>query len=601
MLFSVLGSCIGGDIITKAPTDWQVLSNFVSYSPYAMILGKDNKLNLRVDKKDFPNETDDHIKKVNNFLSGNIFQKLNKAEWLIADLSDFRISSVVLNFDNGNKFYLTNGILSSDNLFKLGEMIAQEWNTKLVRRIDKISLNDVSDEQLEVSLKSFLNSLYENFDKNRIIFIKPKLACQYLNEDTIEYTPNFAITGETNDMIDRVYGIASKYINFLEPPKNIIGDKNCMRPFEYHFCQPYYNYMIKGLKYIISGESIDCAIEKIKQNCEEEIDSLINTIFCKNLLKTIELHINKKIILIAKNKMFETLLTKKYNKKIYEFIKYDESANINEIEEKVMKLKGGDLIFVIPEMFNHGEERSIVSLFYRQYLIYGIDFFVYIPKSITLEKFVGKFSDCYHNSIYVKQGTPINIILNGCANNVFVDRQKRFFTISLMSGNNISIGHNCMLSGKIVHGWDAKTTIGKLTTISAQADIAVHSFSTLIIGEDCMFSFSNIIYTGDGHPIFIKDNGQFKHINPCMEDKIEIGSHVWVGHSSKLLSKAKIGDGSIVGMGSLVNKEFPNNVLIVGSPAKIIKKNVSWIRNVLIREIERDVGVYNIYANETVE
>lgn len=603
MLFSILGTCVGADIILKKKNpNWKVQNNFVSYSPYALILGKNNIIDFSVNKQFFPTESEDHINKINNLFSGKIFKSLKKADYIIADLADFRISTAVLSFENNRKIYLTNGLLNDNDLLLLGDMLAKHMNSKFIPKINLIRLNELTDEQLRQMIEMFLESLYEDFDKDKIIFIKPKLTCQYLNNSQINYTQNFVLTGETNDMIDRVYNIAKDYIKFIEPPQNIIGDIDCASAFEYHFCWPYYNYMSKAINYIIENNgSIDCAVDKIRENCEFEIDQLIKSIVCKSLLLTIEKHINKKIVLIASTKIFESFLKQKYNKTVYEYIEYNKYSDISQIEEKISQLKSNDLIFVVPEIFNHGEKRTLFSVFYREFLVLNIDYFVYLPKLKVLDKFIGKFSDCYNNEIYVKQGAAIKIILNGCANQVYIDKQKRFFSVNLMSGDNVKIGQNCMLSGSIVCGYDAKIQIGKLTTISDGADIAVHSFSTILIGEDCMLSFREIIYSGDGHPIFIKENGQFRHINPCTDDKIEIGNHVWIGHSCKILGKTKIGDGSIVGMGSLVNKVFPNNVLIVGAPAKIIKKNVSWIRNVLEREIELDHNVYKLYANETVD
>ena len=136
----------------------------------------------------------------------------------------------------------------------------------------------------------------------------------------------------------------------------------------------------------------------------------------------------------------------------------------------------------------------------------------------------------------------------------------------------------------------------------AESELSVLSFSKMLIGEDVMMANHQMIYSGDGHPIFVKDeNGNYKLINDCTKDFVEIGDHVWIGYGSKVLSGSKIGSGSIVGAGSLVNKKFPNNVLIVGSPAKIIKRNVAWCRNVLFKDISRDEKVFENYVKDTIE
>ncbi|MBP3736865.1 MAG: gamma carbonic anhydrase family protein, partial [Lachnospiraceae bacterium] len=53
-----------------------------------------------------------------------------------------------------------------------------------------------------------------------------------------------------------------------------------------------------------------------------------------------------------------------------------------------------------------------------------------------------------------------------------------------------------------------------------------------------------------------------------------IGDNVVVGMGSIVLNGAKIGKDSIVGAGALVtqNKEFPEGMLILGSPARAVRK-----------------------------
>lgn len=55
-------------------------------------------------------------------------------------------------------------------------------------------------------------------------------------------------------------------------------------------------------------------------------------------------------------------------------------------------------------------------------------------------------------------------------------------------------------------------------------------------------------------------------------EKIKIGDNCWIGSGSIVLSGAVLGNHVVVAAGSVVNKKFPNNVLIGGVPAKIIKE-----------------------------
>ena len=92
------------------------------------------------------------------------------------------------------------------------------------------------------------------------------------------------------------------------------------------------------------------------------------------------------------------------------------------------------------------------------------------------------------------------------------------------------------------------------------------------IGADCMFSEYVTLMNNDGHPIFDIKTG--KQINGSKD--IIIGNHVWLGIKTTILSGTDIGNASIVGANSLVNKKFSNNCIIAGNPAKMIRKDIAW-------------------------
>lgn len=52
---------------------------------------------------------------------------------------------------------------------------------------------------------------------------------------------------------------------------------------------------------------------------------------------------------------------------------------------------------------------------------------------------------------------------------------------------------------------------------------------------------------------------------------VEIGHGVWIGDSVIILSGVKIGNGAVIGAGSLVTRSVPEYAIAVGNPAKVIK------------------------------
>ena len=53
---------------------------------------------------------------------------------------------------------------------------------------------------------------------------------------------------------------------------------------------------------------------------------------------------------------------------------------------------------------------------------------------------------------------------------------------------------------------------------------------------------------------------------------VKIGNDVWIGADCTILPGVNIGDGAIVGAGSVVTKDVMKNTIVAGNPAKLIKK-----------------------------
>jgi acetyltransferase-like isoleucine patch superfamily enzyme len=53
--------------------------------------------------------------------------------------------------------------------------------------------------------------------------------------------------------------------------------------------------------------------------------------------------------------------------------------------------------------------------------------------------------------------------------------------------------------------------------------------------------------------------------------KIHIHKNAWIGANATILPGVTIGENSIVAAGAVVNKDVPDNVVVAGIPAKVIK------------------------------
>lgn len=180
-------------------------------------------------------------------------------------------------------------------------------------------------------------------------------------------------------------------------------------------------------------------------------------------------------------------------------------------------------------------------------------------------------------------GTPVDgvrIKFTGRNNTLVVARRARIGTLRIdfdNDGGTVSIGASSgvpAFSAAIRVGQDSTVRIGaNVSTTSIVAMSAVES-TTIRVGDDVMFASENEVRADDGHPIF--DVRTRLRVNTARS--ITIGDHVWVARRAVLLGGAKIGPGSVVGYGSIVTRKFPNNVVVAGSLARVVRRDVAWER-----------------------
>lgn len=90
--------------------------------------------------------------------------------------------------------------------------------------------------------------------------------------------------------------------------------------------------------------------------------------------------------------------------------------------------------------------------------------------------------------------------------------------------------------------------------------------SIVKIGENTMFGPNVQIYTAT-HPLeYEARNSGVEYAKP-----ITIGKNVWVGGNATICPGVTIGDNVVIAAGSVVTKDFPDDVVIGGNPARILK------------------------------
>ena len=115
--------------------------------------------------------------------------------------------------------------------------------------------------------------------------------------------------------------------------------------------------------------------------------------------------------------------------------------------------------------------------------------------------------------------------------------------------------------------------IQKGVRIGKDCKISSHTFICEgVTIEDQIFIGHNVTFINDKYPKATNDDGSLQRGDDwqCVPTLIKKGASI--GSSVTILCGVIIGKNSIVGAGSVVTKDVPDNVIIAGVPAKIIKE-----------------------------
>ncbi len=181
------------------------------------------------------------------------------------------------------------------------------------------------------------------------------------------------------------------------------------------------------------------------------------------------------------------------------------------------------------------------------------------------------------NIIYGDLSKQINFKCDfkGKNNIIFFAGRSKNINITFHSDNNLVFIGNCVrVNGSISLTKDCCCYIDDDSSFGG-VSLRIYEATNIIIGRDCMFSWSIWAGTCDYHPIMdINSNNRLN-----FSKSIYIGDHVWCGQEAGISKGVFIASGSVIGAKSMVVKQCYSNTINAGNPAKQIKNDIFWLRD----------------------
>lgn len=151
---------------------------------------------------------------------------------------------------------------------------------------------------------------------------------------------------------------------------------------------------------------------------------------------------------------------------------------------------------------------------------------------------------------------------------------------NLPDSSAIDIGAYTHIKGELLtFGHGGRITIGEYCYVGEQSHI--WSARDILIGNRVLIAHNVNIFDNTTHPLgasarhqqfkSIITNGHPKNLD-LSEQPIKIGDDVWVSCMSIILNGVTIGQGAVIGAGSVVTKDVPPYTIVAGNPAKIIRE-----------------------------
>ena len=187
-----------------------------------------------------------------------------------------------------------------------------------------------------------------------------------------------------------------------------------------------------------------------------------------------------------------------------------------------------------------------------------------------LSKVLHKVANQIDNAPSQKDKLPINLEIDASSE----------FNLSKLGwklGCSVTIEEQTQVVGSLIFDREnASISIGKRSFING----SIIAAQRIEIGDDVMIAWGVTIVDHNSHSISFSKRSEdvinwrvgkkdWSHVKIT---PVKISNKVWIGFNSIILKGITIGEGAVVGAGSVVTKDVPAWTIVAGNPARVIRE-----------------------------
>lgn len=201
--------------------------------------------------------------------------------------------------------------------------------------------------------------------------------------------------------------------------------------------------------------------------------------------------------------------------------------------------------------------------------------------------FIKYYAD-WLNAFYVKRYIAPQFDGLGSGMSIVNPRSLNIFGRHIYGGDNLHI--ICSRAKPVTLScWSSKQQQGEIRigdNVLISPGVSISSAQRIVVGDNSMIAAEVYISDSDWH-------GLYNRTRPFRcSAAVELKNNVWVGYRAVINKGVSIGENSVVAAGSVVVESVPDNTVVGGNPARIIKR-LNPNKRMLTRDyLFRDASFY---------